>query len=540
MIPEDTVKDCYSLLHRHQQTLSSCSLQHLFDNNQQRVNQLSTTLGDFYFDFSKNHMTTETIQLLEQFAKTRQLPQAIQALFSGERVNTSENRPALHTALRFQGMPSGNIEQLVDDTRRKMAIFVEKIHTQQWHGFSKKPIEAVVNMGIGGSDLGPKMVIQALSGYQKHIDVTCVANIDGAHLCDSLSKLNPETTLFIIASKSFSTLETLENTRSARQWLLDHGCPESGLKHHFVAISANIAAVHASGMIDKENVFPLWDWVGGRYSLWSAVGLSIAIAIGMENFNRLLVGAHQMDEHYRSTALSQNLPVIAGLLTFWYGQFWGARTHAILPYAQRLCHLPSYLQQLDMESLGKSVSCTGSHVTYPTGSVIWGAEGTNGQHSFHQLLHQGTELIPVDFIAIKQPMSALHRQHQQLLACCISQSQALLKGKTLVDARKELSRQGLSEDAIQALAPHKVVVGNKPSNTIILKALNPENLGLLLAFYEHKVHTLGVLLNINPFDQWGVELGKQLGVPIFHALSGKNCDEQWDESTLTLIKKLSG
>jgi glucose-6-phosphate isomerase len=532
------IKDCFSQLQAHQSKLKTYSLRRLFDEDDERVNALSIQVNGLYLDYSKNHITNETIDMLCDYALKRKLPEAIQALFTGKHVNNTEDRPALHAALRFQGKAVTEEEKLVAESREKMAACVEKITSRQWLGFTGKPIDTIINIGIGGSDLGPRMVVQALSAYQQSIDVKFVANIDGADISDVLETVYPETTLFIIASKSFTTLETLQNALSARQWMQSKGCDKSQFNLHFIAISANVSAAIAFG-IHTDNIFPMWDWVGGRYSLWSTAGLSIAIAIGMDNFNQLLLGAHQMDEHYANSTAENNLPVLAGLLSFWYSQCWGSNTHAILPYAQRLSRLPAYLQQLDMESLGKSVSREGKPIDYSTGNIIWGAEGSNGQHSFHQLLHQGTELIPVDFIAVKKPMSGLEQQHAYLQACCISQSQALLKGKTLADAEKELRDQGLNEEKINLLAPHKVINGNKPSNTIIVDELNPKNLGALIAFYEHKVYTLSVLLNINAFDQWGVELGKQLGEPILHALSGNPADKQWDDSTKALIQKLS-
>lgn len=528
----------YQQLNKHQQKLKSHSLRRLFEDDAKRVDHFSLEFEDLYFDYSKNHITTETIKMLCDFAEEKKLHSAINALLTGKHVNNTENRPALHTTLRFQGEATNEEQRLVAATRKEMAACVDKIHSQEWLGFTQKPIKTVVNIGIGGSDLGPRMVTQALSAYKKSIDVLFVANADGADLSDTLETIDPEATLFIIASKSFTTLETLENALSARQWLLSQGCRKEQLKHHFIAISANISAAKKFG-IHEDNIFPIWDWVGGRYSLWSAIGLPIAISIGMDHFNELLIGAHQMDEHYSAAQPQDNLPIISGLLTFWYGQFWDTKTHAVLPYAQRLSRLPFYLQQLDMESLGKSISRDGKPISYPTGNVIWGTEGTNGQHSFHQLLHQGTELIPVDFISIQKSMSPLDNQHLHLQACCISQSQALLKGKSLADAEKELRDQGFDEEKIRQLAPHKVIAGNKPSNTIILKELSPKNLGALIAFYEHKVYTLSVLLNINPFDQWGVELGKQLGKPVYDALCGDTIDEQWDESTKRLIQRLS-
>jgi glucose-6-phosphate isomerase len=531
--------DAYLALKADSEKVKRLSLRRLFDDAPKRAEQLSIQLKGIFFDYSKNHLTPETLELFTQFAKACNLPEEIDRLFSGKQVNNTEKRPALHTALRHQGTATTAEQQVVTDTLKKMRLCVEKIHAHEWLGHSKKPIKTVINIGIGGSDLGPRMVTQALSAYQEwQGKVAFVANIDGADLSDVLLNTDPETTLFIAASKSFTTSETLANTLAAREWLTNNGCPESALTNHFIAITSNISAAQAMG-ISIENIFPMWDWVGGRYSLWSAIGLPIAIAIGMDNFNDLLSGANMMDEHYQNTPIKNNMPAMAGLCEFWYNQFWGAQSHAILAYAQRLNRLPAYLQQLDMESLGKSVSRDGVAINYPTGAIIWGTEGSNGQHSFHQLLHQGKHIIPVDFILINQAMSDLDQHHQYLQACCISQSQALLQGKTLADAVKELEEQGMNQEDVNRLAPHKVVPGNKPSNTIILGQLDPHHLGALLAFYEHKVHTHSVLLDINPFDQWGVELGKQLSTPVFEALDQGKVDETWDSSTKNLIAKLT-
>jgi len=422
----------------------------------------------------------------------------------------------------------------VEESKQQMARIVKKIHSGKWLGFSGKAISTIVNIGIGGSDLGPRMVSRALQSYHKHIDVRFVANVDGTDLLDTLCDCDASTTLFIISSKSFSTVETLENAKSARQWLHSHQCPTEKTQQHFIAISANNSAAVDFG-ITPEHILPMQDWTGGRYSLWSTIGLPIAIAIGMEHFNHLLAGANVMDNHYRSAPTTKNMPIIAALLTFWYSHFWGAKAHAVLPYAQRMNHFTAYLQQLDMESLGKSVSKNGTPTHYPTGSIIWGTEGTNGQHSFHQLFHQGTQLIPIDFIMVNKSMSPLSNQHKHLQACCISQSQALLKGKTLAEVERELKEQNMSDCDVKTLAPHKVVPGNRPSNTIVIDELTPKNLGSLIAFYEHKTHALSVLLDINPFDQWGVELGKQLGKPIYQSLLNGTKNSTWDNSTERLI-----
>jgi glucose-6-phosphate isomerase len=528
----------YTALLSHHEELKTYSLRRFFEENNSRAEQFSAELDGMYFDYSKNHLSAKTIELLCGLANERGLPKAIHDLLSGAHVNNTENRPALHTALRHQGGCTTNEQQAAIDTRQQMKRYVDRIHANEWLGYTKKPITTVVNIGIGGSDLGPRMVTQALSDHNTWTgEVQFVANIDGADISDTLRTLAPETTLFISASKSFTTSETLANTLAAKQWLLDGGCKENELEYHFIAITTNISAAKDIG-VSEDNILPIWDWVGGRYSLWSAIGLPIAISIGMDNFEELLAGANAMDEHYKTTELSRNMPIIAAFCSFWYSQFWDAKSHVILPYAQRLSRLPAYLQQLDMESLGKSVTKDGEAINYPTGSIIWGTEGSNGQHSFHQLLHQGTHVIPTDFILVNQPMSSLTQQHRELLACGISQSQALLQGKTLKDATKELQEQGMNKEEIEHLAPHKVVAGNKPSSTIVLDSLNPKNVGTLIAFYEHKVHALGVLLDINPFDQWGVELGKQLAKPIAEALQKNAINAKWDSSTKSLIEKL--
>jgi glucose-6-phosphate isomerase len=418
-----------------------------------------------------------------------------------------------------------------------MRRFVEQVHSKSWSGFSGEPIRHVVNIGIGGSDLGPRMVMEALRPWnKKELSVHFVANIDGADLSDTLATLPAENTLFIVASKSFSTLETRQNALSARQWMLDAGCREDQLAQHFVAVSSNIVAAQDFG-IAAENIFPMWSWVGGRYSLWSAIGLPIALGCGFDVYEQLLAGAHSMDRHFAEAPLSENLPVLMALIHFWYRQCWHTSSQVALPYAQRLAKFPAWLQQLDMESLGKGVDRSGHHLNYPTGSVIWGTEGSNGQHSFHQLLHQGTDMIPADFIAVRQPTSELEEQHRWLLACCISQSQALLQGKSQQEAREELEAQGYTHREAHALAPHKAVPGNRPSNTLIVDKLDPCHLGALLALYEHKVFTMGCLLGINPFDQWGVELGKLLGNAVHDAI-GKEAPTEWDGSSRELLARL--
>ncbi len=513
------------------------SLRRLFEEDPKRADKFWLDGCGISLDFSKNHLNREALQTLEAYSNERQLPEAIERLFTGDIVNPSENRPALHTALRSNSQASDQ-ELHVSQCLAQMATIVETITHKRWPGFQSEPIRTVVHIGIGGSDLGPRMVCHALSNVQQDgIEVHFVANVDGADIEDTLKTCEPGTTLFIVASKSFSTLETMANANYAKQWLLEAGCEAGELHRHMIAVSANIDAAMNFG-IKRENILPMWDWVGGRYSLWSAIGLPIAIAIGMDHFNKLLAGGRAMDEHFRSQPFSQNIPVMLAWITYWYSQFWDVKSQAILPYAQRLSKLPAYLQQLDMESLGKSVNIQGKAIK-KSGIVLWGTEGTNGQHSFHQLLHQGTQLVPVDFIAVKEPMTSNLHQHQLLLSCCISQSQALLNGKTEADAINELKSQGVSTEKARKLAKHKAIAGNKPSNTLIMRRLDPLHLGALIAMYEHKVYTLGVMLEINPFDQWGVELGKQLSGPIFEGLSQGKTQATWDLSTQRLVRELS-
>lgn len=524
----------WNQLQAARKNLEQAGLRQLFAADPQRAQRFTSKACGLVLDYSKHYVDATNRQLLLNVAEEARLKAAINALFEGELVNNTEERAALHVALRSPktGTPE---ERAVHGTLNKLTSFVEEVHAGKWLGFSGQAITDVVNIGIGGSDLGPRMAAEALSPFQRPgIKVHFAANIDAADLLGTLAELKPETTLFIVASKSFSTLETLENALSARQWLLDAGCPNTAIARHFVATTSRVDKAVEFG-IAEENLFPMWDWVGGRYSLWSAIGLPIALAVGMDNFMALLAGAHAMDEHFRQADFAQNLPVLMGLLAFWYSQFWDVESWAVLPYNALLGQFPAYLQQLDMESLGKSVDREGRAVDYPTGMVIWGSAGTVGQHSFHQLLHQGTRLIPADFIVSRRAQHQLHHHQEHLFACCLSQSQALMNGKSLEQAREELLAAGLSPAKAEALAPHKVIPGNRPSTTLLMDELRPETLGALIALYEHKVFVQSVLLNINPFDQWGVELGKQLGAPILDALKGSGNEEGFDSSTRQLI-----
>ncbi len=490
-------------------------LRELFDSDESRFEDYSLCHEDLLFDYSKNFLSAETIPLLVDLARQRQLPAAIAAMFAGEEINTTEQRAALHVALRDPAAATAYPE--VSNTLKRMAELVDAVHSGTWLGYSGKEITDVVNLGIGGSDLGPAMVCDALSSFAAaKLAVHFVSNIDPSHLQNTLKNLQPETTLFVVASKSFTTLETLKNAEAARKWLLAEADATATAKH-FVAISTNLTAATKFG-IDEKNLYPLWDWVGGRFSLWSAIGLPIALAIGMDGFLQLLAGAHSMDEHFRTAPLEQNIPVVSALSSYWYREFFNANSTAVVPYSQRLNLLPSFLQQLTMESLGKSVDLQGNPVDYRTGDVIWGTAGTNGQHSYFQLLHQGTEFIPVDFIACANSDSTGSADaHNHLLANCFSQSLALMEGHR------------------DTTASHKNVAGNKPSNTLLLERLNPYNLGMLLAFYEHRVYTLSVVWNINAFDQWGVELGKKLSAKVYSAMTAP--DDSLDASTAGLLDR---
>jgi glucose-6-phosphate isomerase len=529
----------WSKLHTHLQQLQQDNrrIADLFKEDSQRFKGFSLQEGDILFDYSKNLVTEESLALLIQLADEAGLSDAIRAMFSGEKINNTEGRQALHVALRTplpNADPQFNAAALA--TLQKMRGLVAQVHTGKWTGYSGKAIKSVVNIGIGGSDLGPAMVTQALKAqHVKQLSCQFVSNVDPVHMSETLAALDPETTLFIIASKTFSTLETLQNAAFAKQWYLSHGGDGNQIAKHFVGVSANVAKAREFG-IDEANIFPLWDWVGGRYSLWSAIGLPIALAVGMDNFDELLSGARLMDEHFASAPFERNIPVIMGLLAVWHGDFLGATSQAILPYSQSLHLFPAFLQQLEMESLGKSTCSNGTLVAGNTGPVVWGSAGTNGQHSFHQLLHQGTHLIPADFIGVVRTGDAQHEeQHAHLLANCFSQSQALMDGKTEAEAKQELLDQGMNSTDASTLAKHKAIPGNKPSTTIMLSEISPQNLGSLIAIYEHKVFVESILWRINAFDQWGVELGKQLGVKLFSALREKTPSTDFDGSTNGLI-----
>jgi len=512
----------------------------MFKNDPERSQRYSIESADLYLDYSKNRITDEVLDTLKGLTKELKLSESINAQFSGDTINGTEHRAVLHTALRLPKtarlvLGGENVVPAVHAELAHMKSFSESVRTGEWKGYTGKSISSVINIGIGGSDLGPAMVCDALKAYQSHIKVDFVSNVDGTHLTQVLSECDPETTLFIISSKSFTTLETMTNAHSAKNWFLARGAKEEDIAKHFIAVSTNLPEVKAFG-IDEQNVFEFWDWVGGRYSLWSAIGLSISVAVGHENFEELLAGAHEMDIHFKSEK-EKSMPTILALLGIWYGNFFGSESHAILPYNQQLHRFPAYLQQADMESNGKSVNRSGNPVHYQTGPIIWGQPGTNGQHAFFQLLHQGTKLIPADFIVAAQNHHSLENHHHQLLANCLAQTQALMMGKTAHEAQEELEKRGLTQEEVAAILPYKVFEGNRPTNTILMQKLTPKTLGALIALYEHKIFVQGVIWNIYSYDQWGVELGKQLATPIFEELNGETKKEK-DSSTHQLIDKI--
>lgn len=511
----------------------------LFEQDPRRVENYSLSAAGLRFDYSKHLLDDPARAALLQLAQDSGMHAAIAALFRGEPVNNTEARPALHMALRS---PHRNTpeEQAVHAALERMERFASAVQQGQWTGHSGQRITDIVNIGIGGSDLGPAMVYEALTPFRlPQLRCHFVSNVDPVHLEQTLAGLDPARTLFVIASKTFTTVETMLNAQAARAWMLAAGATPADLARHFVAVSAKVDKAVAFG-IAPESVFPMWDWVGGRYSLWSAIGLSLVLGLGMPAFRALLAGAHAMDEHFRSAPFAANMPVLMALLNLWYGNFLGAQSKVILPYAQNLQLLPAFLQQLDMESLGKRVQRDGSILNTDSGSILWGSAGTNGQHSFHQLLHQGSLLIPADFIAVLHSASTNREQQLQLLANCFAQSQALMDGKSAEAALQELLAQGLAPAEAAALAPHKAIAGNRPSSTLVLQQLTPETLGALTALYEHKVYAHSVLLGINAFDQWGVELGKVLGTGIHAALTAPEACSAFDASTNTLVNLARG
>ncbi|AYQ33701.1 glucose-6-phosphate isomerase [Runella sp. SP2] len=530
----------YRKLKTHHKSISKKHLKELFAEDPNRFKKFSLRLGDIVVDYSKNRINGRTLAYLCDLARECQLSDAIEKMFTGDKINATENRAVLHVALRNRSntpieVDGKDVMPDVNEVLEKMKGFSEKVRGGEWKGFTGKKITDIVNIGIGGSDLGPVMVTEALKSYgKKGLSVHFVSNVDGTHIAEAVAKLNPETTLFMIASKTFTTQETMANAHSARRWFLETAKDSAHVAKHFVAISTNRTEVEKFG-IDPENMFGFWDWVGGRYSLWSAIGLSISCYIGFQNFEQLLSGAHDMDNHFRSARFEKNIPVVLALLGIWYNNFFGADTHVILPYDQYLHRFAAYFQQGDMESNGKYVSRNGEAVDYQTGPIIWGEPGTNGQHAFYQLIHQGTKLIPADFIAPALSHNPIGEHHKMLLSNFFAQTEALMNGKTLDEVVAELS--GKSPEEIAKIAPFKVFEGNRPTNSFLVKKITPRVLGSLIAMYEHKIFVQGVIWNIFSFDQWGVELGKQLANKIYPELQNDWPIESHDSSTNGLINQ---
>ncbi len=533
-----TESPAWIALQQHYQEMQNVHMRDLFAQNPQRFAQFSLRFGDILFDFSKNRINEMTLALLLDLARQANLDQQIEAMFTGQKINITENRAVLHVALRNRSnrpilVDGVDVMPEVNRVLGKMRTFSEAVRSGTWKGYTGKSITDVVNIGIGGSDLGPKMVTLALAHYaQPGLHCHFVSNVDSTDLVETLKQVSPETTLFLVASKTFTTQETMTNAHSARDWFLASAKDEAAVAKHFAALSTSTEKVKEFG-IDPQNMFEFWDWVGGRYSLWSAIGLSIAISVGMDRFEELLTGAHKVDEYFRMTPFEQNIPVIMGLLGIWYNNFFGAQTHAILPYDQYLSRFPAYFQQGDMESNGKSVTRNGELVDYSTGPIIWGEPGTNGQHAFYQLIHQGTKLVPCDFLAAAQTLNPLGEHHAILIANFLAQTEALMKGKTPDEVRNELKASGTP--VTELLIAAKTFVGNRPTNSFLFQQLTPETLGSLIALYEHKIFTQGMVWRINSFDQWGVELGKQLAKVIEPELKGPEPVTSHDASTNGLI-----
>ncbi len=530
----------WSALSEHHREMSHVHMRDLFAEDATRFDRYQVRFNGMLLDYSKNIINDKTLSLLLDLARQSNLQSWITRMFNGDRINITENRPVLHIALRNRINRPILVNQKdvmpdVNSVLDQMRTFSDSVRSGTWRGYSGKPITDVVNIGIGGSDLGPVMVTEALKPYGKPgLHVHFVSNVDGTHIAETLKPLSPETTLFLVASKTFTTQETMTNAHTAREWLVNVAGTDAAVAKHFVALSTNTGEVHKFG-IDTQNMFQFWDWVGGRYSLWSAIGLSIAIFIGMDNFVDLLTGAFEMDEHFRSAPLEQNMPVILAVLGVWYSNFFDAQSLAILPYDQYLHRFAAYFQQGDMESNGKSVTRDGSTVSYTTGPVIWGEPGTNGQHAFYQLIHQGTRVIPCDFIAPVESHNPIGEHHKILLSNFFAQPEALMQGKTAAQVEAELVAAHYTREQIDALVPHKIFSGNRPSNSIMLQKVTPRSLGSLIAMYEHKIFTQGIIWNINSFDQWGVELGKQLAKVILPELEANTPSESHDCSTNGLI-----
>lgn len=537
--PTQTI--AWKKLQSHFETMKNVRMQDLFANEPTRAEKMHLEWNDFLVDYSKNIATKETLDLLLELANEVQLKEAISKYIGGDVINQTENRAVLHTALRAKENASVQVDGVnvlpeIYAVKNKIKQFSNEIISGQRKGYTGKPFTDVVNIGIGGSDLGPAMIVEALQYYKNPLNVHFVSNVDGDHVNEILKKVNPETTLFVIVSKTFTTQETLSNAETIRSWFLQSAAQDDVAKH-FVAVSTNIQKVTEFG-INPDNIFPMWDWVGGRFSLWSAVGLSISLAVGFDHFDQLLEGAHEMDEHFKTESFDKNIPVVLALLSIWYNNFFGAESEALIPYTQYLQKLAPYLQQGIMESNGKSIGRDGKPVNYQTGTIIWGEPGTNSQHAFFQLIHQGTKLIPTDFIGYKEALYGNKDHHDKLMSNFFAQTEALLMGKTEAQVKAEFQLQGISGEKAQFLLPFKVFAGNKPTNTLLIQKLTPATLGALVALYEHKIFVQGIIWNIFSYDQWGVELGKQLANSILNEIV-ENEPQPHDCSTTFLLKKYS-
>ena len=538
--PKPTKTAAWKKLEEHFLSIRDEHMRDMFAKDSGRFGRFSLQAGQIFLDYSKNRITSETMKLLFELAGEMKVDEKIKDMFTGKKINTTENRSVLHVALRNRSnrkieVDGRDVMPEVNKVLERMGNFTERVRNEDWLGWTGKPVRDVINLGIGGSDLGPKMAVKALHAY-KHpgLRFHFVSNVDPAHLENTLAGLDPQTTLFNVASKTFTTQETMFNAARAKEWFVRSAGNESHVSRHFVAVSTNTQKVREFG-IDPENMFGFWDWVGGRYSLWSAIGLPIALSIGMDRFEELLQGAHEMDEHFRLSPLEENMPVILALLGIWYADFFKTSSHALLPYSQYLDDFPAYMQQGEMESNGKSTTLQGEQVDYDTGPVIWGVPGTNGQHAFYQLLHQGTRLIPSDFIIFARQPGHDPRQHRLLMANFLAQTEALMLGKTESEVREEMRKQGSSEEEIEKILPHRTFSGNRPSNSIVIPELTPASLGALIALYEHKIFVQGAVWDINSFDQWGVELGKQLARKIEPELEDGSPVQGHDSSTRGLM-----
>lgn len=544
-----TTNSAWTALTEHASEQANTTLSERFAADEHRFEKFQLNAPAWFLDYSKNHINDETMSRLLALAESQSVSAKLAAMFQGDVVNPTEGRAALHSALRYQGddaikVDGEDVMPGIKAVLERMGVFAEKLRSGAWVGFSGKRITDVVNIGIGGSDLGPLMAVEALKPFAHEVlKLHFVSNVDGSHMVSTLKKVNPETTLFIVASKTFTTIETLTNATTARDWFLESKATESDVAKHFVALSTNAEKVAAFG-IDTDNMFEFWDWVGGRYSLWSAIGLPLMLSIGPDSFNRFLAGAADMDEHAKSEPLATNMPVVLALLTVWYSNFKGATTHLIAPYDQYLHRFPAYLQQLTMESNGKSVHVDGSDITVSTGPVVWGEPGTNGQHAYFQLLHQGTHLIPADFILAAESCNPCGNHHELLIANCLAQTEALMTGKSTDEVVAEMKAAGVAADKIDELKTHRTFAGNRPTNTLLTQRIDPYALGALIALYEHKVFVEAAIWDINPFDQWGVELGKQLATTIYDDMSAAVQEgvqvSSHDSSTNGLINRING